>query len=144
MAIPRKVALNYFYSSEFLNTVQVIGLTSIPYLVIIGKTGFSFESVLTLLFAGIIGGAAKARKDLEANPNLYTPVGIAGTNPNQAIAHVAQNIALEQATKQVIPSAASDQINEVANDIIATTPIPDLLKPYAKKTTTDFLGKFFK
>lgn len=91
----RKVALNYFQSSEFLNTVQVIGITSIPYIVLISKTGFTLESVLTLLFAGVIGGAAKARKDLELSPNLYTPVGVAGTNPDQAIAYVAKNIALE-------------------------------------------------
>lgn len=139
-----KVALNYFYSAEFLNTVQVIGITSIPYIVLISKTGFNLESVLTLLFAGVIGGAAKAKKDLEISPNLYTPVGVAGTNPNQAIAYVAENIALEQATREVITNAASDRINEVANDIISTTPIPDLLKPYAKKASRDFLGRFFK
>jgi hypothetical protein len=139
-----KVALNYFYSSEFLNTVKVIGITSIPYLVLISKTGFTVEGVLTLIFAGVIGGAAKAQKDLESNPNLYTPVGVAGTNPNQAIAHVAKNIALEQATGEVISSAAQDRIDEVASDIINTTPIPDLLKPYAKKTGRDFLGRLFK
>ena len=60
-----KVALNYFYSAEFLNTVQVIGVTSTPYIVLISKTGFNLESVLTLLFAGLIGGMAKAKKDLE-------------------------------------------------------------------------------
>lgn len=140
----RKVALNYFYSSEFLNTVQVVGLTSIPYLVIISKTGFTLESVLTLVFAGVIGGAAKARKDLDANPNLYTPVGIAGTNPNQAIAYVAQNIALEQATQQVVSKAASDRITEVAKDIVATTPIPELLKPYAEKATSNLFRRIFK
>lgn len=84
----RKIALNYFYSSEFLNTVQVIGITSIPYIVLISKTGFNLESVLTLLFAGVIGGAAKARKDLELSPNLYTPDGIIGTDKAQAIAHI--------------------------------------------------------
>jgi hypothetical protein len=139
-----KVALNYFYSAEFLNTVQVIGVTSIPYIVLISKTGFNLESVLTLLFAGLIGGAAKARKDLEISPNLYTPIGVAGTNPNQAIAYVAENIALEQATREVIPNAAKERINEVANDIISTTPIPDLLKPYAKRASRDFLGRFFR
>ena len=139
-----KVALNYFYSAKFLNTVQVIGVTSIPYIVLISKTGFNLESVLTLLFAGLIGGAAKARKDLEISPNLYTPIGVAGTNPNQAIAYVAENIALEQATREVIPNAAKERINEVANDIISTTPIPDLLKPYAKRASRDFLGRFFR
>jgi hypothetical protein len=139
-----KVALNYFYSAEFLNTVQVIGVTSTPYIVLISKTGFNLESVLTLLFAGLIGGMAKAKKDLEISPNLYTPIGVAGTNPNQAIAYVAENIALEQATREVISNAAEERINEVANDIISTTPIPDLLKPYAKKASRDFLGRFFK
>ena len=139
-----KVALNYFYSAEFLNTVQVIGVTSIPYIVLISKTGFNLESVLTLLFAGLIGGMAKAKKDLEISPNLYTPIGVAGTNPNQAIAYVAENIALEQAEQKVIPNAAKERINEVANDIISTTPIPDLLKPYAKRASRDFLGRFFK
>lgn len=139
-----KVALNYFYSAEFLNTVQVIGVTSIPYIVLISKTGFNLESVLTLLFAGLIGGMAKAKKDLEISPNLYTPIGVAGTNPNQAIAYVAENIALEQAEQKVIPNAAKERINEVANDIISTTPIPDLLKPYAKRASRDFLGRFFR
>jgi hypothetical protein len=140
----RKVALNYFYSSEFLNTIQVVGITSTPYIALIAKTGFSLDGILMLLFAGIIGGIAKARKDLEISPNLYTPVGIAGTNPSQAIAYVAQNIALEQATQQVLSRAASDRIIEVANNIVATTPIPELLKPYAKKTASNLFRRIFK
>lgn len=139
-----KVALNYFYSAEFLNTLEVIGTMSIPYIAVISKIGFTWETTLAWVFGGIIGGLAKARKDLEYNPNLYTPVGVAGTNPNQAIAYVAENIALEQAEQKVIPNAAKERINEVANDIISTTPIPDLLKPYAKKASRDFLGRFFK
>jgi len=139
-----KVALNYFYSAEFLNTVQVVGVTSIPYIVLIAKTGFSVEAVLTLVFAGLFGGAAKARKDLEFNPNLYTPKKVFGTDEKDAIAYVAENIALEQAEQKVIPNAAKERINEVANDIISTTPIPELLKPYAKKASRDFLGRFFK
>ena len=87
---------------------------------------------------------AKAKKDLELSPNLYTPIGVAGTDPNQAIAYVAHNIALEQATREVISNAARDRIKEVADDIVTTTPIPDLLKPYAKKASRDFLGRFFK
>jgi hypothetical protein len=133
-----KVALNYFQSSEFLNTVQVVGITSIPYVVLLSKTGFNLETALTLLFSGIIGGIAKARKDLEISPNLYTPVGMVGTNPSQAIAYVAQNIALEQATREVISKNASDRIIEVANNIAATTPIPELLKPYAKNRLKPF------
>ena len=143
-AQPSKIALNYFYSDEFINSIQVIGTMSLPYIVIISKTGFTWENMLTLLFSGIVGGIAKARKDLKANPNLYTPVGIAGTDPEEAIAHVAKNIAIEQATQEVISSAASDRINEVASNIIATTPIPDLLKPYAKEISSDFLGRVFK
>ena len=140
----QKVAVNYFQSTEFLNTVQIVGTTSIPYIVLIAKTGFSVEAVLTFVFAGLVGGVVKAKKDLELSPNLYTPVGVAGTDPNQAIAYVAQNIALEQATREVIPRAASDRINEVANDIINETPISELLKPYAQKASRDFLGRFFK
>ncbi len=140
----RKVALNYFYSSEFLNTLQIVGITSTPYIALIAKTGFSLDGILMLLFAGIVGGIAKARKDLEISPNLYTPVGIVGTNPSQAIAYVAQNIALEQATQQVISKAASDRITEVAKDIVATTPIPELLKPYAEKAASNLFRRIFK
>lgn len=139
-----KVALNYFQSSEFWNTLQVIGSMSIPYIVLISKAGFNLETILTLLFSGIIGGIAKVRKDLEISPNLYTPVGIAGTNPSQAIAYVAHNIALEQATREVISKNANDRINEVANNIVATTPIPELLKPYAEKTASNLFRRVFK
>jgi len=127
-----KVALNYFYSSEFLNTVQVIGITSIPYLMLIQKTGFTLEAVLTLVFAGVIGGAAKAKKDLEIAPNLYTPVGVPGTNPGIAISYVAQNIALEEAKKRVIPREADVRIVEVAASIMDHMPMPEPLKPFAK------------
>jgi len=139
-----KVAVNYFRSAEFYNTVQVIGSMSIPYVVLISKVGFTLETALTLLFSGIVGGMAKAKKDLELSPNLYTPIGVAGTDPNQAIAYVAKNIALEQATHEVISNAASDRIEEVASNIIAETPIPELLKPYAKKASRDFLGRLFR
>lgn len=144
----QKVAVNYFQSTEFLNTVQIVGTTSIPYIVLIAKTGFSVEAVLTFVFAGLVGGVVKAKKDLELSPNLYTPVGVAGTDPNQAIAYVAQNIALEQAAEQVIPIDVQNRINEVANniadDIINTTQIPDFLKPSAKKAGRDFLRGLFK
>jgi hypothetical protein len=145
----QKVAVNYFRSTEFLNTVQVVGTTSIPYIVLIAKAGFSVEAVLTLIFAGLVGGVVKAKKDLELSPNLYTPIGVAGTDPNQAIAYVAHNIAIEKATEQVIPVAAQNRINEVANniadDIINTTQIlPDFLKPSAKKIGRDFLRGLFK
>ena len=142
----QKVALNYFQSSEFWNTFQLLGVMSIPYILQISEKGFQLEIVLNWVFVGVLGVLVKGRKDLEANPNLYTPVGVLGTNPNQAIAYVAQNIALEQATREVIPRAASDRINEVADDIINETPIPELLKPYAQKASRDFLGlgRFFK
>tara|TARA_R110000868_G_C10800053_1_gene756994 strand:- start:570 stop:1001 length:432 start_codon:yes stop_codon:yes gene_type:complete len=140
----QKVAVNYFQSTEFLNTVQVVGTTSIPYIVLISKTGFSLEAVLTLVFAGLVGGVVKAKKDLELSPNLYTPVGVAGTDPNQAIAYVAHNIAIEKATDHVIPSAAREVINEVADEILETTSIPDLLRPFAKKASRDFLGGLFR
>jgi hypothetical protein len=140
----RKVALNYFYSSEFLNTLQVVGITSTPYIALIAKTGFSLDGILMLLFAGIIGGIAKARKDLETSPNLYTPVGLIGTDPAQAIAYVAHNIALEQATREVISKNASDRINEVAKDIVAKTPFPELLKPYAEKTASNLFRRIIK
>jgi predicted nucleotidyltransferase len=139
-----KVALNYFRSAEFFNTVQVIGSMSIPYVVLISKVGFTWETSLTLLFSGIIGGMAKARKDLELSPNLYTPEKVFGTDEKDAIAYVAKNIALEQATREVISKNASDRINEVADEIISSTPIPELLKRPAKKASRDFLGRLFK
>jgi len=139
-----KVPVNYFYSSEFLNTLQVIGITSIPYLVLMQKTGFSLEGILTLVFAGVIGGAAKAKKDLEIAPNLYTPVGIAGTNPQMAIRYVAENIALEEAKKRVIPREAEDSIVRVASAIMDNMPMPSPLKPFAKGIATDFFKGIFK
>ena len=139
-----KVALNYFQSSEFWNTVQLLGVMSIPYVLEVSEKGLQLETGLKWLFVGVLGVVVKGRKDLESNPNLYTPVGVAGTDPKQAQIYVAQNIAIEQATREVIPKTASDRIKEVADDIIATTQIPDLLKPYAKKASRDFLGRFFK
>ena len=61
----QKVAVNYFQS------MQIVSTTSIPYIVLIAKTGFSVEAVLTFVFAGLVGGVVKAKKDLELSPNLY-------------------------------------------------------------------------
>ena len=140
----RTVALNYFWSSEFLNTLQIVGSTSIPYIVLMSKTGVSLEGVLTFVFMGVIGGIVKAKKDLQANPNLYTPVGVLGTDPKEARLYAAQNVAVQKATEQVIPQAANDRINEVANDILNSVPVSDLLKPVITRTATDFLGRLFK
>lgn len=139
-----KTALNYFQSSEFANTFQLLGVMSIPYIMELSQKGIKLEIVLNWFFVGVLGILVKGRKDLESNPNLYTPVGVLGTDPKQAQMYVAQNIAVEQATREVIPQAASDRISEVASDIINTTPIPDLLKPYAAKAGRDFLKGLFR
>ena len=139
-----KVAVNYFYSYEFLSTLKAIGITSIPYLILLQKTGFTLEGVLTLIFAGVIGGAAIAKKDLEVAPNLYTPKGIVGRDPAMAIRYVAENIALEEAKKREIPREADDRINEVASAIMDNMPMPSPLKPFAKGIATDFFKGIFK
>ncbi len=142
--MPSKVALNYFKSSEFLNTVQLLGVMSIPYILDLSQRGFKLETMLNWFFVGFLGVLVKGRKDLQANPNLYTNKGILGTDPEVAKAYVAQNIAVEQATASVIGNAANERINEVANDILDATSIPDLLKPYTKKAGSDFLRGLFK
>ena len=139
-----KVPVNYFISSEFLNTLSVVGITSIPYLILMQKTGFTLEGILTLIFAGVIGGAAKAKKDLEIAPNLYTPKGIPGTDPQMAIRYAAENIALEEAKKRVIPRDAENSINRIAAEIMDYMPMPSPLKPFAKGIATDFFKGIFK
>ena len=139
-----KAALNYFKSSEFANTLQLLGVMSIPYIMEISQKGFNLETILNWLFVGVLGIVVKGRKDLESNRNLYTPVGVIGTDPRQAEIYVAKNIAREQAIQEVIPQAASDRIDEVAKQIINNTPIPEILKPYAAKSGTDFLRGLFR
>lgn len=127
----------FFYSVEFWTViVKVLGTfsTALP---LILKSGLSFESLF--LFLGAIAmGCLLSAKELQIHQNLYTPVGIAGKDKDDAI----KAIAIAQATE------LAKRTPQRFNEILQSTPIEELVdlaipKPSMAKTGAKLLSKLF-